>query len=197
LDSKYRVERVLGAGGVGMVVRAVHIDLERRVAIKFMHARLARDPEAVARFMREGRAAARLKSEHVCQVLNVERLPTGEPYLVMEYLEGSSLESALGDRGPLPLTDAMDYVLQACEAIAEAHAIGIVHRDLKPANLFLAKDRFGAPCVKVLDFGISKMRRPGASEASVTQTGAVLGSPMFMSPGQIRSARDVDARADV
>jgi serine/threonine protein kinase len=192
---KYQIERVLGTGGMGVVVAAHHIHLDERVAIKFLFADVARkggDP--VARFLREGRAAAKIRSEHVARVTDVGALLDGSPYLVMEYLEGKDLQSVLEESGPLPLDEVLDYVLQASEAIAEAHSLGIVHRDLKPANLFLARRADGSPCIKVLDFGISKMTGTGHD---MTRTRATLGSPLYMSPEQLVSSGDVDARADL
>jgi serine/threonine-protein kinase len=141
LAGKYRVERVLGQGGMGVVVAAQHIHLEERVAIKLMLAEAAFSPEAVARFVREARAAARLESAHVPKVSDVGTLEDGRPYMVMEYLDGADLSQVLAASGPLPLQDAVDYVLQAGEAIAEAHSLGIVHRDLKPGNLLRSDSR--------------------------------------------------------
>jgi len=196
LAGKYTVERVLGAGGMGVVVAAHHIHLDEHVAIKFMLPEIAaKGGEPVSRFMREGRAAVKIRSEHVARVTDVGLLDNGAPYLVMEYLQGRDLEQVLRASGRLPVEDALDYVLQASEAIAEAHSLGIVHRDLKPANLFLAHRADGSPCVKVLDFGISKMARSGAS--GVTRTQAMMGSPLYMSPEQVTSAGAVDARADI
>jgi serine/threonine-protein kinase len=201
LAQKYRVERVLGAGGMGVVVAAMHLSLDERVALKFLHPTMA-SPEALARFAREARAAAKIKSEHVARVTDVGTLDTGSPYLVMEYLEGADLGRVLAERGPLPIRDAVEFVLQACDAVAEAHTLGIVHRDLKPSNLFLAKRAGGPGIVKVLDFGISKVMPRGATpppdgDMGMTRTRAWLGSPLYMSPEQMRSARDVDARGDV
>ncbi len=196
LAGKFRVERVLGSGGMGVVVATTQIDLDRLVAIKLLHPHVLDNQEAIARFLREARAAGRLKSEHVVQVLDVGTLAHGEPYMVMEYLDGRDLSEVVEARGPLPVQTAVDYVLQACEAIAEAHAVGIVHRDLKPSNLFLTSSAFGAPRVKVLDFGISKVvdaHRP----SSVTGTSAVIGSPAYMSPEQMKASRNVDGRADI
>src|SRR6188768_352375 len=137
LAGKYRVERVLGQGGMGVVVAAHHVVLDEVVAIKFLLPEALRSAEAVARFEREARAAVKIKSEHVARVTDVGRLETGAPYMVMELLRGQDLAVLLHEQGPLPIAVAVQYVLQACEALAEAHAIGIVHRDLKPANLFL------------------------------------------------------------
>ena len=145
LAGKYRVVRTLGAGGIGVVVEAVHTQLERQVAIKFLLPEANSNPQIVARFTREARASARLKGEHVTQVLDVGALEDGSPYMVMEYLAGIDLGQLLSERGRLPIADAVDYVLQASEAVAEAHAARIVHRDLKPANLFLTRTADGEP----------------------------------------------------
>src|SRR4051794_37656982 len=195
LAGKYRVDKVLGVGGMGVVVAAHHIQLDDRVAIKFLLPETLGNGDAVMRFAREARAAVKIKSEHVARVTDVGTLENGAPYMVMEYLEGGDLAAWLQDRGRLPVELAVDLLLQACEAIAEAHAIGIVHRDLKPANLFVARLPGGVQSVKVLDFGISKMTGFSASggESSATKTSALLGSPLYMSPEQMRSSKDVDA----
>ncbi len=196
LAGKYRVERILGVGGMGVVVAATHLDLRELRALKFMLPTALGNAEAVERFLREARATARLRSEHVAQVHDVGRLENGAPYMVMEYLAGADLGAVLKQRGPLPAHEAALYTIQACEALAEAHALGIIHRDLKPTNLFLTQRPDGSPCVKVLDFGISKVGAAG-SDFEMTATYAVLGSPRYMSPEQMRSARSVDARSDV
>ena len=194
---KYRIEQVLGAGGMGVVVAARHIELDELFAIKLMLPAALENTEAVERFMREARAAARLKSEHVARVHDVGRLETGAPYMVMEHLTGNDLKKVLTERGALPLADVVTYVLQACEAITEAHGLGIIHRDLKPANLFLAARPNGSPCVKVLDFGISKQNMPGGPGMDITKTASIMGSPFYMAPEQMRSTKTADARADV
>jgi eukaryotic-like serine/threonine-protein kinase len=201
LASKYVVERVLGLGGMGAVLLARHVELDERVAIKMLlpsATPLSPTAEPVTRFIREARAAIKIRNEHVVRILDVGRLDDGRPYIVMEYLEGSDLARLVEDSGPLPVDDAIEYVVQACEAIAAAHAMGIVHRDLKPANIFLARTGDGRPCIKVLDFGISKISgsSPGAS-GGLTSTTTIMGTPCFMSPEQLRSTRDVDARADI
>jgi serine/threonine-protein kinase len=195
LGGKYRVERVIGRGGMGIVVAARHLALHQIVAIKVLPDEQAKDVESVARFLREARAVVRLKSEHAIKVTDVGRRKSGAPYFVMELLEGEDLDM-LVTRGPLPVADAVDYVLQACEAVAEAHALGIIHRDLKPRNLFLSLRRDGKRIVKVLDFGLAKP--VGAFAAGgLTATSAVLGSPHYMSPEHMRATRDVDHRTDV
>jgi len=199
LAGKFRVDRVLGVGGMGIVVAAHHLELDDRVAIKFLLPETLGNPEAVLRFAREARAAVRIKSEHVARVSDVGKLENGAPYMVMEYLKGSDLSGWLSEHGPLPIDQAIDFTLQASEAIAEAHSLGIVHRDLKPANLFLIRRPDGGLSIKVLDFGISKTTSLTGSggEGSMTKTSTLLGSPLYMSPEQIRSSKEVDARADI
>ncbi len=193
LADKYRVEKVLGVGGMGMVVAAMHIELEERVALKFMLPAAMRSAQAVDRFLREAKSAVKLRSEHICRVLDVGKLANGAPYIVMEYMEGQDFAELISRRGPLPVIDAVDYMLQAIEGVAEAHANKIVHRDLKPGNLFVTTDSDGSPLVKVLDFGISKSSVAGAA----TKTGDIMGSPSYMAPEQMMSSKDVDVRADV
>jgi serine/threonine protein kinase len=199
LAGKYRVERVLGVGGMGIVVAAHHLQLDEKVALKFLLPEALKSPVAVARFVREARAAVKIKSEHVARVIDVGTLEAGSPYIVMEYLEGGDLEGWLKQRGALPFEQAVEFVLQACVAIAEAHALGIVHRDLKPANLFCVRRADGQLSIKVLDFGISKVTDLSGSNplTGMTKTSAVMGTPLYMSPEQLRSAKNVDARADI
>src|SRR6478735_5774588 len=194
LAGKYRIERVLGQGGMGVVVAAVHEALDERVALKFLLPEALSNKEAVARFTREARAAVKIRSEYVARVSDVGTLDSGSPYMVMEYLQGSDLSQYLERVGPLPFEEAIEYVLQCCEALAEAHSLGIVHRDLKPANLFRIIRPDGTPAVKLLDFGISKLT---AADQSMTQTSSMMGSPLYMAPEQMTSAKHVDARADI
>jgi len=194
---KYRIERVLGAGGMGVVFAAVHIHLGERVAIKFLNPEAMTDSTTLARFFREGQAAAKIRSEHVARVYDVGTLETGAPYLVMEHLEGEDLAVILKQRGPLPISEAVVYLLQACEAIAEAHARGIVHRDIKPGNLFVTVRPDGSPVVKVIDFGISKVAEAYGPGLAVTKTTDVRGSPLFMSPEQLLATRNADPRSDI
>ena len=192
---KYRVESVIGQGGMGVVLGAQDTSLGRRVAIKFLSPGKSRNDSAVARFVREARAAASIQSEHVVRVFEVSTLPNGASYIVMEHLSGGDLSQVLDSRGPLPFQEAVDYLLQACEAIGEAHGYGIVHRDLKPQNLFLMTSPDGLPFVKVLDFGISKAVDDLAP--NLTSTDAVMGTPLYMSPEQVRSLKNVDLRSDI
>lgn len=202
LAGKYRLERLLGRGGMGIVVAARHLALGETVAIKFLLPSLASQPAVVARFLGEGRAAVRIRSEHVARVLDVGTMSDGTPFLVMEYLHGPNLQQRIRAGAEVSIAHAVDLVLQACEAIAEAHSLGIVHRDLKPSNLVLTERPDGSPCVKVIDFGISKVRPASdriAQESSgeITSSAMMLGSPLYMAPEQMRSSRDVDARADI
>jgi len=199
LADKYEVERVLGVGGMGVVVAARHLQLRERVALKFLLPDVVLQPGAVERFEREARAAVRIKSEHVARVSDVGLLDGTIPYMVVEYLDGVDLSQRLARTGPMPMEEAVEYVLQACAAMAEAHSLGIVHRDLKPSNLFLTRRPNGEPLIKVLDFGISKLA-PSPEDAprpSLTTTNGVMGSPLYMSPEQVRSAKNVDARTDI
>jgi serine/threonine-protein kinase len=193
---RYRIDGILGSGAMGVVYAAMHVDLDERVALKLMLPQLARIDELVTRFLHEARAAAKLRSPHVTRVFDVGRLEDGAPYLVMELLDGCSLADCLEQRERLGLREAASIVIQACHGLEDAHACGIVHRDLKPANIFLARQRDGSIAVKVLDFGIAKMIGVNRDLAE-TQTGMLMGSPLYMSPEQMRSAKDVDARADV
>ncbi len=196
LAGKYRVERVLGAGGMGVVVAARHLQLDQLVALKFVLPSALEDGMVTERFLREAKAAVRLKSEHVAKVLDVGTLETGAPYIVMEYLEGSNLAEVIGLQAPLSADVACDYLIQACEALSEAHTLGVIHRDLKPQNLFLTKGIGGAALVKVLDFGISKVKQAEGVQ-NLTQTATVIGSPLYMAPEQMRSARSADQRSDI
>jgi serine/threonine protein kinase len=199
LAGKYRIEKVLGVGGMGVVVAARHLQLETKVAIKFLLPAMLSNKEAVSRFAREARAAVKITGEHVARVLDVGTLDTGAPYMVMEFLEGGDLAAWITQRGALPVDQAVEFVLHAIVAVAEAHSLGIVHRDLKPANLFCIRRADGKNSIKVLDFGISKVTDPSGSESgmSVTKTSAMMGSPLYMSPEQMRSPKEVDAQTDV
>ncbi|HEX4448258.1 MAG TPA: protein kinase [Polyangiaceae bacterium] len=195
---KYVIEKVMGQGGMGVVLAARHSHLQERVAIKCLLPQFSENRDVVARFVQEARAARRIRSEHVVRIDDVDTLDSGTPYIVMECLEGQDLEQLVAGSGALSVVATIDFVTQALEALAEAHALGIVHRDLKPANLFLTHRTDGSPCIKVLDFGISKVASAARStESGMTKTSAMLGSPHYMSPEQIRSSRDVDARSDI
>jgi Protein kinase domain len=195
LAGKYRVERILGKGGMGLVFAARHIKLDEPVAIKLLRPAMMEVDGMVGRFLREARAASKIKSPHVVRVTDVDVLPDGAPYMVMEHLNGIDFFDLRVERERLGVLEAVGYVLQACDAIAEAHSLGIVHRDLKPSNLFLHRRPDGKQVVKVLDFGLSKVEAPGELEA--TRSGQILGSPKYMSPEQMLSMRDVDGRADI
>ncbi|MFT3694945.1 MAG: serine/threonine-protein kinase [Kofleriaceae bacterium] len=194
VGGRFRIEQILGVGGMGVVVAATHVELGNQVAIKFMRDEMVSSPTLVDRFIREARAVVRLETDHVCRVIDVARTDAGSPYIVMEHLQGTDLARVV-IRQALPLTLAVEYVLQACVALAQAHAMGIVHRDLKPANLFLTRRRDGGALIKVLDFGIAKALEDTA--ANLTHTRIMMGSPGYTAPEQLESAKDVDARADI
>ena len=195
---KYRVERVLGSGGMGVVVAATHLELDQLVALKFILPQALAGSGNVERFMREAPAAVRLKSEHVARVYDVGRDGEDRPFMVLELLEGMDLAKLSKQKGSLPVADAVEYLLQACEALVEAHAAGIVHRDLKPQNLFVTRRLNGTPLVKVLDFGIAKAFGPlAAGQLSLTDSAAIIGSPLYMAPEQMRSARTAEVRSDI
>jgi serine/threonine-protein kinase len=195
---KYRIERVIGVGGMGVLMAAEHEGLHTKVAIKFLLPEMLGHKDIVARFTREAQAAVQIKNEHVAHILDVGTLESGAPYIVMEYLDGGDLAAWLQQRGPLPVEQAVDFVLQACVAMAEAHGLGIIHRDLKPANLFCIKRPDGQLSIKVLDFGISKMTGiADSAELSGTKTSTVMGSPFYMSPEQMRATKDADAQSDI
>jgi serine/threonine protein kinase len=197
LAGKYRVEKVLGEGAMGVVVAAMHVHLGERVALKFLKPELTGNQEIVARFLREAQAAVRIKGEHIARVSDVGTLESGAPYMVMEYLIGNDLGAVIEKRGKLDIPHAVDCVIQACDALAEAHSLGIVHRDLKPSNLFLTARPDGSALVKVLDFGIAKLLNSDPTKPALTANGAVIGSPVYMSPEQILGKKTVDARSDV
>lgn len=198
IAGKYRVERVLGSGGMGVVVAARHLDLDQPVALKFILPHALAGKGNIERFMREARAAVRLKSEHVARVYDVGRDAEDRPFMVLELLEGMDLAKLSKQKGSLPVADAVEYVLQACEALVEAHAAGIVHRDLKPQNLFVTKRLNGTPLLKVLDFGIAKAIGPhAAGQMALTDSAAIIGSPLYMAPEQMRSARTAEIRSDI
>ena len=197
VSGKFRIERVLGQGGMGVVVAARHLQLDETVALKFLRAQANSDPDALARFTREARAAAKLKSEHVARVLDAGVADDGTPYIVMEYLDGRTLGKLLEDQGRLDVATTAEYAIQACEGLAEAHARGIVHRDIKPENLFLVERSEGWRVLKIVDFGISKFNVVrGASDANIS-TQSMMGSPCYMSPEQLRSTASVDHRTDI
>jgi serine/threonine-protein kinase len=197
LDGRYRLERVLGEGGMGIVFEATQLGLDRRVAVKVL--RSSASSHASVRLRREAKSLVQLESDHVARVLDLGELAEIGPYLVMELLEGSDLREVLKERPQLPVDEACWYVAQACVGVAAAHRVGIIHRDLKPANLFLARDSAGQTKVKVLDFGIARTPRNDrmVGEETLTEEGTLLGSPSYMSPEQIMSAAVADERSDV
>ncbi|WP_394839886.1 protein kinase [Pendulispora rubella] len=200
IAGKFRVDRVLGQGGMGVVVLATHLVLEEQFALKLLRPELAADPEIVERFSREAKACVRIKSEYVARVHDVGMRGDGTPFMVMEYLEGIDLGTALHESGPLPIAEAVEYVVQACEALAQAHAIGIVHRDIKPENLFMVNQMEGWNSIKLLDFGISKAipapRSQDFRPGNVRET-RMMGTPHYMSPEQMQQLETIDGRSDI
>lgn len=198
LVGKYRLERLIGEGGMGLVFAARHLELDDQVAVKFLLPEIAQHPETLARFLSEAKAARRIRSEHVARVTDVGVLPeSGAAFMVMEYLDGEDLGRLLHREGPFLTSLAVEYILQACEALAEAHAAGIVHRDIKPSNLFLSRNADGSPCIKVLDFGVAKMGSVGGAASPITRTRAMIGTVIYASPEQLESAKNADARSDI
>jgi eukaryotic-like serine/threonine-protein kinase len=196
LAGKYRIQRVLGVGGMGVVVAAQHLQLGETVAIKFLLPRVLGTRKSAQRFLREARASSRLKSSSVARVFDTDVRDDGAAFIVMEYLDGEPLSAQLQRERKLSVTSAVDVVLEACTALAEAHARGIVHRDLKPANLFIARTAGNLKLVKVLDFGISKLLESDA-ESDHTTGDSVMGSPPYMSPEQLSQPSSVDHRSDI
>ena len=200
LFGNYRIVRLLGEGGVGEVYLAENPLIERRAAVKVLHTALARDAELVRRFLNEARAASAIRHRNIIEVFDAGVTADGAPYILMEFLEGVSLQKRLADKGRLPLPQALEIARQAASALAAAHAAGIVHRDLKPENLFLVPDTSapGGERVKILDFGIAKIKRAGGTGGTMrTQAGLIMGSPAYMSPEQCKDSADVDLRSDI
>ncbi len=201
IGSKYEVDGIIGVGGMGVVLAGTHLHLQQPVAIKILLPDFLQNQDIRGRFLREARSAARLRSDHITRIYDVGALENGLPHMVMERLEGINLADSLQEDGALDVPNAVGYLLQTCEAVAEAHAAGIVHRDLKPANLFLASKPNGSVVIKVLDFGISKSVEDGSRSnpgvPSLTGPHSLLGSPHYMSPEQIRDSSEVDSRTDV
>jgi eukaryotic-like serine/threonine-protein kinase len=196
LADKYHLTTLLGQGGMGAVYRGEHIIIGKKVAVKFLHAELAQNPEVVKRFYREAQAAAAIGHDSIIDVLDVGVSQSGEPYLVMEYLEGESLGDMLARTGPLDLSAALGILEPTLRALHAAHSKGIVHRDLKPDNIFIVRQSSGPPKIKLIDFGISKFAESAGGE-KLTQTGSVMGTPAYMAPEQARGAATLDHRADL
>jgi len=200
IGGKYEIIGLIGTGGMGYVVSAMHVELGEMVALKFLRQEALANGELVGRFAREAQAAVKIKSEYVARVFDVGTLPDGIPFIVMEHLEGKDLADVLREKGPLPIRVAVEYVMQACEALASAHSNGIVHRDIKPENLFLARQAQGMEIIKILDFGISKVALASVRPSNPRQfvrTELPMGSPVYMSPEQIRASAEVDSRTDI
>ncbi len=195
--NKYQIESIIGRGGMGVVFGARHVQLRERVAIKVLLVGTSSRGAFTSRFLREAQVAAQLRNEHIARVADVGTLTDGTPFMVMEFVEGNDLQEVLRRDGKLPVDRAVEYIVQACEGLAEAHANGVVHRDLKPPNLFLTQRTDGSELIKILDFGISKLLSAEQPVSDLTETGVVMGSPKYMSPEQFGTVNEVGTRADV
>ena len=195
VDGRFRIEAVIGEGGMGIVYAAHHLALDMPVAIKVLNHATSLQVEMGARFLREARAAAKLKSEHICRVIDMGELGDGDKFLVMERLQGEDLATLLVRKGPISSVDANQYLIQICNGLLEAHSLGIIHRDIKPANLFLTKRPDGSACIKILDFGIAAVL--DANDGRLTSTNVQIGTPAYLAPEQLRGARNLDVRTDI
>ncbi len=199
LLGKYRVDEILGTGGMGKVLRASHLYLQQSYAIKILLPHMADSASTVSRFLREAQATVALKSEHIAKVWDVGTMPGSHdspptPFIVMEYLDGNDLNQILRHHGPQAPPVVCELMLQACEGMAEAHVMGVIHRDIKPSNFFVTRRTDGTMLLKILDFGISKTP-VGVTDLTGTQT--VLGTPTYMAPEQMKTSKTADARADI
>jgi eukaryotic-like serine/threonine-protein kinase len=197
VSGKYRIDSILGRGAMGVVVAATHLELREAVALKFLYAKTDSSEDFRSRFRREAQVSAKLRNEHITRVLDIGTWREGAMFMVMEYLAGNDLRKMIRTQGPFSIQAAVEYIVQICEGVAEAHAHGIIHRDLKPSNLLVTTRPDGSDLVKILDFGISKWAAMGEEEGELTQTGVVLGSPKYMSPEQLFGAGSVDSRTDI
>ncbi|MET0791797.1 MAG: protein kinase [Polyangiaceae bacterium] len=196
IGGKYRIVRLIGDGGMGTVYEAHHEFLETSVALKFLHTELAQRAGLGSRFLQEARVSARIRSPHVTHVTDVDQTADGSPYLVMELLHGEPLQQAMDRRGKLPPEQAVDFALQILSGLESAHAIGVVHRDLKPDNVFIVPAT-GGPLLKLIDFGIAKLRASTEFQKGLTRAGVIMGTPEYMAPEQLFAAENVDHRADL
>jgi len=199
IDGKYCIVRLLGKGGMGNVYLGENVRIRRRVAIKVLNAEAAQDEDNVRRFQREAQAAGRIGSDHICEVLDLGELPSGHHYMVMEYLEGEALHDLITREDKVSADVLFPIIVELLQGLYEAHSAGIIHRDLKPHNVFLLSERDGRKnFVKILDFGVSKFRPDeGGEKMQATRTGALLGTPYYMSPEQARCEKNIDHRADL
>jgi len=199
IEGKYRIVRLLGEGGMGAVYEGENVRIHRRVAIKVLHSAVASNVDAVQRFEREAQAAGRIGSDHIVEVIDLGNLPDGDRFMVMEYLDGESFSQRIQGRGRLSPAEASGIMIQLLEGLAAAHGAGIFHRDLKPDNVYLLRSKKGqGDFVKILDFGISKFNKLNKdSGMSMTRTGAVMGTPYYMSPEQAKGSKDMDHRSDL
>ena len=198
IDGKYRIAKMIGEGGMGAVFLGENIRINRKVAIKVLHASYTGNEEVMQRFEREAQAAGRIGNDHILEVLDIGQLPDGDHFIIMEYLDGEPLSGRIKDRGRLMPREATPIIRQVLEGLGAAHAAGIIHRDLKPDNIFILKEKAGVhDYVKIIDFGISKFNQLSGDGMKMTRTGAVMGTPYYMSPEQASGSAEADQRSDI
>ncbi|MDQ2647711.1 MAG: serine/threonine protein kinase, partial [Myxococcota bacterium] len=198
IEGKYRIVRLVGEGGMGSVYEGQAVRINRRVAIKVLHAAFSGNQEVMQRFEREAQAAGRIGNDHILEVLDLGSLPDGDHYIVMEFLDGESLSARIRARGRMSPQELTPLIRQVLVGLGAAHTAGIVHRDLKPDNIFILKEKLGRPdFVKIIDFGISKFQPLSGDGMKMTRTGAVMGTPYYMSPEQASGSHEADQRSDL
>ena len=198
VDNKYRIIRLIGEGGMGAVFEGENVRINRRVAIKILHAAFTGNAEVMQRFEREAQAAGRIGNDHILEVLDLGILPDGDRYIIMEFLDGEPLSNRIRGRGRLMPHELAPLMRQTLVGLGAAHAVGIVHRDLKPDNIFIQREKAGQKdYIKIIDFGISKFQPLSGDGMKMTRTGAVMGTPYYMSPEQASGSGEADARSDV
>src|SRR5882724_10486520 len=198
IDGKYRIVKMIGEGGMGAVYLGENVRINRKVAIKVLHASYTGNEEVMQRFEREAQAAGRIGNDHILEVLDIGQLADGDHFIIMEFLDGVPLSGRIKERGRLMPREATPIIRQVLEGLGAAHAAGIIHRDLKPDNIFILREKAGVPdYVKIIDFGISKFNQLSGDGMKMTRTGAVMGTPYYMSPEQASGSGEADARSDV
>src|SRR5689334_8162821 len=198
IEGKYRIVRLLGEGGMGAVYEGENVRINRRVAIKVLHAGFTENKEVTQRFEREAQAAGRIGNDHILEVIDLGTLANGDRFIVMEYLDGEPLSSRISSKKRLQPLELAPLVRQSLVGLGAAHRAGIVHRDLKPDNIYILKMKAGhTDFVKIIDFGISKFQPLSGDGMKMTRTGAVMGTPYYMSPEQASGSTDADARSDI
>ncbi len=198
IDGKYRIAKMIGEGGMGAVYLGENVRINRKVAIKVLHASYTGNEEVMQRFEREAQAAGRIGNDHILEVLDIGQLADGDHFIIMEFLEGEPLSGRIKTRGRLMPREITPILRQVLEGLGAAHAAGIIHRDLKPDNIFILREKAGVPdYVKIIDFGISKFNQLSGDGMKMTRTGAVMGTPYYMSPEQASGSAEADQRSDI